>query len=411
MSRAGNPFRIGVVLGIVLLGAAAFLLMLYALGQGWTGQEERNGGAHARSNSLNGFSALVSLAEAGGFGTAIGYSAAEFDDYPLLVLTPQHFANAQALDDIIQQRTYQGPTLIILPKWTAFKVPENTKAEHEPGWVVLGGTREPGWFGDIEFIDGVELASGATERWDGFGRSGVLPDPQQVQAIPKNSRHWITPLVVDSQGDILAARLDRRSDNDAWPVTFVFEPDLMNNYGMADFDRAQIAMEILYDAAWDGDEITFDVSLVGLGRNENLLTLAFSPPFLAATLSLLLAAFVIGWRAFRRFGPPGLAAPTYSQGKRALAHNGAALIKRVRRWHLLAEPYANLVTMRLAKSLNIRSPDPAARAAAIDAALQRAGYAGPTFGQTVHELRDATHPRDILRGANLLRDMERTLKR
>jgi len=191
----------------------------------------------------------------------------------------------------------------------------------------------------------------------------------------------------------------------------VLDPDLMNNYGLADFDRAQLAMKILQEAAWDGSEVVFDLSLVGLGRSENLLTLAFAPPFLAATLSLLLAAIVIGWRAFRRFGPPRLAAPAFAQGKRALASNGAALIKRVRRWHLLAQPYADLVTARLVRALAIRSPDPDARIKAIEAALLRAGHSGPTFGQTVHNLRDARHPRDILRGARLLRDMERTLKR
>ncbi len=409
--RSGNPFRAGVVLGVLLLGAAAFLLMLYALGQGWNGQEEQDGGGHARGNGLNGFSGLVTLAEADGITAEIGYSAAAFDEYPLLVITPRHYASGETIEEIIAQRKYTGPTVIILPKWNAMRIPEIADVEHEPGWVMLGEAASPSWFEELAFVGNVELRVGETSGWNGYGASGALPAPAQVQALAQNDRNWITPLVTDSEGDVLAARFDHAGDEEAWPVTFVFEPDLMNNYGMADYERAQVAMEILHDAAWDETEIVFDVSMVGLGRNENLLTLAFAPPFLAATLSLLLAALVIGWRAFRRFGPTRIAAPAFAQGKRALASNGAALIKRVRRWHLLAQPYADLVTARLARSLNIRSPDLAVRILAIDTALQRAGHGGPAFGQTLRDLREARHPREILRGARILRDMERTLKR
>lgn len=416
MSRSANPFRAGVVLGIVLLGAAAFLLMLYAMGQGWDGRDERDGRAHALANGLNGFAGIVALAQAEGFYTEIGYNEARLDDYPLVVLTPQHFADVEQLNEIIEQRRFAGPTMIILPKWLVSPVSQLAEGEHEPGWVELAGMREPGWFAELdlitkgEFAD-VELGSGETKAWSGFGETGALPDAKQVQGLRQNSNDWITPLVVDSEGDLLAARFDDAGDDEAWPVTFVFEPDLMNNYGLADYDRAQVALALLDTAAEGESDIVFDVSLAGLGRSENLLTLVFAPPFLAATLCLILAAIVIGWRAFRRFGPPHVPAPAFAQGKRALARNGAALIARVRRWHLLAGPYADLVTARLAKSLAIRSPEPAARIAAIDAALLRAGYAGPSFGKAVHELRDANHPRDILRGARLLRDMERTLKR
>lgn len=416
MSHSANPFRVGVVLGIVLLGAGAFLLMLYAMGQGWDGRDERDGRAHALANGLNGFAGLVTLAEAEGFSTGIGYSEARLDEYPLVVLTPQHFANVEQLNDIIAQRRYAGPTMIVLPKWLAGPIPDLAQGEHEQGWVVLGQAQEPGWFAELDFIANRELAdlalgSGMTKAWTGYGETGALPDPGQVQGLRKNNSEWITPLVTDSEGDLLAARFDDAGDDEDWPVTFVFEPDLMNNYGLADYDRALVALELLNTAAEGEGDIVFDVTVAGLGRSENLLTLVFAPPFLAATLCLILAAIVIGWRAFRRFGPPHVPAPAFAQGKRALARNGAALIARVRRWHLLAGPYADLVTARLGKSLAIRSPEPAARIAAIDAALLRAGYTGPSFGKAVHELRDASHPRDILRGARLLRDMERTLKR
>ena len=43
-------------------------------------------------------------------------------------------------------------------------------------------------------------------------------------------------------------------DYDTWPVIVVFEPDLMNNYGMADRDRAAMAMQLV-DQATLGDDL------------------------------------------------------------------------------------------------------------------------------------------------------------
>src|SRR5690606_34728896 len=134
-----------------------------------------------------------------------------------------------------------------------------------------------------------------------------------------------------------------------WGVVVVAEPDLMNNYGLADSRRAELAYALV-DAAREGQDIpvVFDLTLPGLGQSENLLTLAFRPPFLAATLSLLFAALVIAWRALRRFGPARAEAHARTMGKRQLAHNGAALVERARRLHLLGPPYAALAIGRIA---------------------------------------------------------------
>src|SRR5690606_6603248 len=82
------------------------------------------------------------------------------------------------------------------------------------------------------------------------------------------------------------------------PLIFVFEPDLLDNYGMAQRENALLA-ERLVSAASGGERIPviFDLTLNGLGRSANLLTLAFTPPFLAATICLIIAGIIIGWRA------------------------------------------------------------------------------------------------------------------
>ena len=178
---------------------------------------------------------------------------------------------------------------------------------------------------------------------------------------------------------------------------------------MADPARAELATRIVV-AAKEGQDlpVVFDLTLAGLAGRQNLLTLAFAPPFLAATLCLILAGLVIAWRALRRFGPPVAETPALAMGKRQLARNAAGLVERARRWHLLGPPYAALVVSRVAVSLGIREADPAAREAAIARVLASRGI-DPDFSGRVEALRQARLPGELLRAAGALRTIERTL--
>ncbi len=420
MSRAHNPFRPGMVLAVLAIGVLAFLLMLYALGQGWDGSDDRNGGSHAAANGLNGFAGLATMLEDTGYDVEISRSRGSYDTYGLLVLTPPMFGDGEDLAEIIIDRRENdyGPTMVILPKWTAFPIPAQLDVEAEEGWVFLTNARSPAWFEGLEFAEGSELELGETKGWNGIGMSGTLPEAESVQALTTQPNEELRAHVLDSEGHLLVGDLPDSydpADYDyaPYPTTIVFEPDLMNNYGLADEDRARLAF-LLIENATEGDvnmPIVFDLTLPGLGASENLLTLAFSPPFLAATLCLLLAALVIAWRGFRRFGPPVAEVPAMAQGKRQLARNGASLVERVKRFHLLADPYAALMSRRIGDALGIREPHPEARATAIDSALERRGIEGPGFTQRANELRGASRPRDILRAAGALKSIERTLKR
>jgi len=408
--RASNPFRAGTVALVVLVGALAFLLALFAIGKGWTGGGDRNGGEHAASTGLTGYAALYSLLDGTEHSPSLSYSQSEYDAPGLLVLTPPHNADAEAITDILQQRMYDGPTLLILPKWFAMPIPDQVEVEKEPGWVVLGGMSAPQWFAGLDLDSDAELANGSTARWTGFGLRGTLPDPDNMQALRIGPDSFFEPLVTDAEGDMLAGLT--YYDDGVWPLVVVFEPDLMNNYGMADETRGRLAHQLIHVAS-DGDDlpVIFDLTLAGLGSSENLLTLAFAPPFLAATLCLILAALVVGWRSFRRFGPPVAQAPAMARGKRQLALNGAALLARVKRWHLLVDPYAALVGTRIAAKLGIRDHEQSAREQAIDHALARTGHGGPTFSSAAHGLRSANGPGEILRAARTLKSIERTLTR
>jgi len=431
MSRAGSPFSARAVLAVLVVGAAAFLLLLYAIGAGWDGGNDTNGGAHAGGNGLNGFAGLVRLLDARGYDVSLSRSEARLDEQSLLVLTPQLNADGAAINDIISQRRYVGPTLLILPKWVTFPAAMSGNTEAPQGWVMLAGVEEPRWLSSIEGLEDVTPAAGEHSRWDGFGLAGKLPDPKNglaLLATTVKTKKWtsVLPLVTDEDGDLLAGYLNDEGtygvldkwsgyepsddpDEDLYPVVIVAEPDLLDNYGLADRDRAQAAMKLI-DATLDGQDepIVFDLTAAGLGESENLLTLAFRPPFLAATLCLLLAALVIAWRAFRRFGPPVAEAPALAMGKRQLARNGAALIERARRVHLLAPPYAALVAARIGEKLGIREADPEAREAAIARVLAERGLA-TDYAERADALRRAGKPAELLRAASALKTIERTV--
>jgi hypothetical protein len=148
------------------------------------------------------------------------------------------------------------------------------------------------------------------------------------------------------------------------------------------------------------------MTLNGFGASENLLTLAFRPPFLAATLCLLLALLIIGWRAFMRFGPPAVAAgPNIAFGKRQLITNGAGMILRARRFALLAAPYAALSSRRIAERLGLSRPDPQA----IDAALARRLPLEEPFTRRAARLEAAETPAEILAAAQALGELNTKL--
>ncbi len=423
---------------------AAFLAMLYFLSAGDTGPDgSNNGEAHAAANGLTGFAALVELIEADGFSTRISREQNSLKTGDLLVLTPPKSADPQALTKILEDRQWAGPTLVILSKWDAAEInqifQDKDADEVKDGWVTLNGASAPIWANspDGPIALGVHaggrggnaavnnsLAMGANNSSEALRQTfvtrypldeitGKLPSAAGFFTKPNKAHE---PLVVDQEGRTIAFSLEgkkfsatfedddgnpvERTDPSNW-VVFVVEPDLMNNWGLADEKRALAAISIVRSMNYgDFDGVVFDLTLNGFGGAKNLLTLAFQPPFLAATLCLLLAMLIIGWRAFMRFGPAAVSAPATPFGKARLIANGADLIVRAGRLRLLAEPYIALSARRLARALGLAKSDPAT----IDAALAGRDPEEPSFSARANELRRATKAVDILRAARALNE-------
>lgn len=408
-------FSRGGALALVAVGFAVFLALIYLIASGEEfGGGGRNGEAHAAGNGLNGYAGLVRLLDKQGFVVNRSRSPAGLETDDLLVLTPPDYLEPEEFAEILKSRENIGPTLVILPKWEATLPPSNLPAEarenFQPGWVMLTGAYSVDWTAELpapytfkhvkETLEKDEVPS-----WDGLGVAGKLPT-RTILYAEDDAKH--EALIADTAGHTLALKVIGEPDtefydNAHWTI-FVTDADLMNNYGLADAARAEAALALVDELTYDGDitAVTFDMTLNGFGASENLLTLAFRPPFLAATLCLLMALLIVGWRAFQRLGPPVTGdGPAIAFGKQRLIANGAGLILRARRMPLLAAPYAALSARRIAERLGLTRPD----VAAIDAALARRLPEEEPFSRRAARLEAATKPADILSAAKALDDL------
>lgn len=434
--RRASPFSPAAVLGLVAIGTALFVALLAMIGSGMVHGPLNNGGAHGAGKGLTGYAALSALLEKQGWDVSYARGEAELARPGLVILTPPADADGKQLAQIVARRRMIGPTLVVTPKWTS--VPAGGGGVQVPGaktgWVTLVGTAPPEWKG---FLDDVTVRLDpvrADPAWFAAGVSGTLPDRRAVLSGHGDS---LVPLVaLREEGRVLAGYIagggrwpqledlalqgaadheaDLPEEGGAYPLVVVFEPDLLDNYGMARREAALAALRLVEaSAAGAPRTVTFDLSLNGFARSPNLLTLAFTPPFLAATLCFLIAALLVGWRAFLRFGPAAAAAdPEIAFGKRQLVANTAGLVRRAKRLHLLGPPYAALVRERLVRALAMpHRADPAAREVAIDRALAMRAPGSEPFTTAADALRAARRPAELLRAARALHRIERMLER
>ncbi|MEO1044372.1 MAG: DUF4350 domain-containing protein [Pseudomonadota bacterium] len=365
------PFTRPTLLAMVLVGCLAFLAMLYSLGAGNPLSNQDGDSGHAASKSLIGYHGLVDLLRDTGADVSLSRTPAAAGDYSLLVVTPDFRADWEEVGGLISRHRFNGPTLVILPKWIVMR-----DRQLERGWVRLVDTLEQQITNDeIGFTTTISQADSRNRRLM-TGLGAVPKTPEKLATFDSDDVH---PMVSDARtGKPVIGYVDDTygfdwlntlqphapppsgSDPeeyeyyDAWPVVLVADPDLFNNMGLAEQETALHALRLFEALDRDDDlPIVFDLTANGLGRADNLLTLAFRPPFLAATICFLVAAFMVGWVAFTRFAPPMLAARVIDFGKETLVSNSAATMRLLRREHLLREPYANLIRRMAIRRLGL----------------------------------------------------------
>ncbi len=453
MSGARNPaaFGRGGTLALIVAGFVTFIFLLAWIGMGET--PGNDGGSHALGKGLTGYAGLAALIAAEGHDVGYNRLPHNHGGDELLVLTPTEDPDIQALADIVKaRRSGVGPTIVVTPKWRTERLTSDSRAPQGPvdkawarvfgapraptGWTRIVGAATPDWKGFLDKI-GVHLGTAkdpAAKGWHtGEGASGPLPDDHVVLSGGgvDDRGHPLIPLIRSGDGRILAgyiadggtypaldalAGVEPTSNDDdeadvRQPLVIVFEPDLLNNRGLADRATALSALRLVQVTGGKRvQRVVFDLAQAGLGAPRNLLTLAFTPPFLAATLGLIAAMAAAIWRGFVRFGPALAGAPAHVVGKIALVASGAALLLRARRYHLIARPYADGARERLQSALGLpRGRASAETDAAIEQIQRAAAPATMPFGEAVARLIAARHPLAIAAAARQVHQIETAL--
>lgn len=335
-----GPFSARTVIALVIAAVFAFsaLTVLQAYAPDLRGGSD--GGAHALSRSAIGFSGLTRLLK--GLGEPVVVSRdprVRRASTSLLVLTPEPDSSAREVFDM----SAVGPTLVVAPKWAALPDPAN------PGWAINGGLLAPGEaarplarrFGKVSLS-----ADPATTpaRLTGLAAGDLATGPvAQLQTLAGGA--GLVPVLRDGRGRTVLART---ADGRAYLLS---DPDLLNTHGLKDLATARAAVAIVGAVRKGDGPIVFDVTLDGFSRSRNLLKLAFSPPFLGATLCLAAAALLGGVQAATRFGPAVRSGRAIALGKRALADNSAGLIRLARREPAMAGRYLDLTRSAVARAL------------------------------------------------------------
>lgn len=380
MSAAASSkpvFATRTILTLVTLAIVGFLsfLMLFAYADDL--RPARGDGTHALSTSAVGFAGIVELVKEVRGDVRLIRREADFDTEALLVLTPGAGTDPAAVKRILDRR--EGlPTLVILPKWITMPL------QDKPNWVSTLGmlsadeAKQP-LSGAIELNIDTPRRGFRTASGSGLEPAYEGPDGE--------------PLIVSAAGE--------------WPV-IAADPDLFDNQGLRSLEAARRAMQI-FEALDTGEQgIAFDLTLHGFGRNPNLLKLAFEAPFLPLTLCVLVAALLAGWHAMLRFGPAALPHRGLAFGKRALADNGAALLRLARRRHRTGERYASLV--RETAAAGTGAP-PGLHGDALDRYLDRLDPSGEPFSRIAARAADAPDTRRLLDAARALYHWKRIVTR
>lgn len=320
------------VLGSLFAAAAFFVLSTYAPAFRLAGP----GGATPTSKSGIGFAGLGELLTIEGQSPRMARQMEDLDDPALLIVPLAIDTDPQALATLVRRRQWQT-TLFVLPKWRTVslrghsgwesKIRRLTPQELDPLIARLANTR-------------IGTTGPAATRTSIGGHAFTIPD---VQWMPDTDR----PVVGVGPRQSLVAIVNPQ------PHFILTDPDLIDNAGLADPERAAAAMALIRKLRPNGDPVMFDMTLLDgasvHGRDLNRLLI--EPPFLALTLSLLFAAALAFFHGFVGFGPPLREERAIAFGKYALADVTARLLRRAGRLGEIGGDYAQLMRARAAALL------------------------------------------------------------
>lgn len=388
--KAAQVFNPRLVVGLIAAGIVGFAAMLLLIAYGGNPGSSSDGRTHALSSAATGFKALVTLAGEYHETRYVRDIDDEGDDLLVLTLEPQ--SEAAQVRRLLQRRR-NLPTLLILPKWLTMPHPAGR------GWVQAVG---PGagrgaaeLFGDdaeIRVLAGGPLPPRA--QGERFLGDIAPPVPQSPQVIGASD---LTPLITLPGGDALLAQIGDQ------PHYVLADPDLLNNHGLRDAERARLALVLIDRLNEGGDSVAFDLTLNGFGSGSgsgSVLRFAFEPPFVVVTLALLAAALLAGLHGAFRFGPTRREERAIAFGKAALVENSAGLIRLANREARLGAAYAEMVRQETARTT---AAPHWLQGEALDSYLDRLGRPGqPRFSELAVRLSDAHDRHGLMAAARSL---------
>ena len=376
------PFTLRAVAIMVAVALIGFVSYVVLTAYGDRFKPTNNGGTHALSTSAVGFlgvSEMVRMTHG-----EVGFVRKKDDIYTsgLLVVTPGPSVEPGVVKRIVDQRNEESlPTLIVLPKWNAQRLATR------PAWVNAQGT----------------LPTFVLKWWlDDIVKDATIVDGTHANGLRSIRGARLYSVLQAPDGGALVAGID---DTQTYILA---DPDVLNNMGVKTPAGAERALKLLESLTPEGEGITFEGSVAGLGNTPNLLKLAFEPPFLPLTLCIVFAALLAGWHALVRFGPPSHERRKVAFGKRAIVENGAALLRLAGRRHRTGERYAQLI--REAAATATGAPH-GLTGEALDAYLDRLNGEGEPFTSIAERATIASDTRRLLAAARDLYHWKRTVTR
>ena len=399
-ARPTEVFSAKVALILLLVGVFSFsaFVTLSTFAPDFADGDEA--AAHALSRSAIGYAGLVKLMRARGDVVTISHGALSgtVAEPPLTVLMPKTTLTLIEVEHLVGWRA-----LVVLPKW--IPVPS---FKHQ-GWVSQAAVMTEGSVAEILS----EIAPRATvNRATGHAtpelsfdmrQSGTLGRIANVRAGSIGQLQSVTasdliPVVKTQDGRTILGVIRIKDQPDIYVLT---DPDFLNTQGIADRATLRAGLAMLDALRAPGDPIAFDVSLHGFEHAKSLLRAAFEPPLLAATLSLAIAAGLLGWRATTRDGPTARGQRAIALGKRALADNSAALIRLAGREHTMAARYADLTRAQAAAEVGVARDGSDTTAAELDRIAEARGLSA-RFSDLASEAAAAHTPLEAVTAARKL---------
>ncbi len=340
-TQATNPFSSRVILLAIFLSIMSFGAVITLLAWAPDLADRERAGATAYSRAATGYNGLVTLLENADMPVSISRSERNLTSgRHMIVLTPLP-GNLPKGEELFEDAEITQPVLIILPKWNARAQIGNLR--WQASLTLSSATRITSLLDPIDDKAYVDRLAPPASVATPYGRFR----PHFEDRMQTLNSDYLIPVISAPIGMLVGKVPDEN-------IYILSDPDLANTFNLDNPENARLMLTIIHDLRGEAQlPLVFDTTMNGFARSDSLLKILLDVPFLGATLVLLMAAALLLWSAFTRFGAPVRDAQVFALGKEALADNSAGLIAMTGREGKLAPDYLALSRKAALRTLGI----------------------------------------------------------